>query len=102
MEFKGSHYKLHEILAQMQSVEDMNLTRSAALGIKELGMSQTEALEVIRALTRENAVKTMTTHADHKVWQDVYRSEWQGIQLYIKFQLAKKYFVISFKERTDE
>lgn len=44
----------------------------------------------------------MTTHADRKVWQDVYRSEWQGIQLYIKFQLAKEYFVISFKERADK
>jgi motility quorum-sensing regulator/GCU-specific mRNA interferase toxin len=41
----------------------------------------------------------MTVNTDHRVWQDVYHAEWQGVALYIKFQQAGEYFVISFKER---
>ncbi|MBU1689845.1 MAG: type II toxin-antitoxin system MqsR family toxin [Gammaproteobacteria bacterium] len=40
----------------------------------------------------------MTTHADHRVWQDVYHRQWNGTALYIKFQQAGEYFVVSFKE----
>lgn len=40
----------------------------------------------------------MTTHADHRVWQDVYHGQWRGTALYIKFQRAGDYFVVSFKE----
>ncbi len=40
----------------------------------------------------------MTSHADHRVWQDVYHGQWNGIALYIKFQRAGEYFVVSFKE----
>lgn len=40
----------------------------------------------------------MTTHADHRVWQDVYHGQWHGAALYIKFQRAGEYFVVSFKE----
>ncbi|MBF0231279.1 MAG: type II toxin-antitoxin system MqsR family toxin [Desulfamplus sp.] len=32
------------------------------------------------------------------VWQDVYHSKWNGIPIYIKFQRAYEYFIISFKE----
>jgi motility quorum-sensing regulator/GCU-specific mRNA interferase toxin len=30
-------------------------------------------LTVVRALTIQDFYKSMTTHADHRVWQDVYR-----------------------------
>lgn len=61
-------------------------------------MAQADALAVVKALGRGNFYKSMTTHADHCDWQDVYRSEWNGIMLYIKFQRAGDYFVVSFKE----
>jgi motility quorum-sensing regulator/GCU-specific mRNA interferase toxin len=40
----------------------------------------------------------MTTHADSRVWQDVYHGRWCGAALYIKFQYVGEYFVVSFKE----
>ncbi len=41
----------------------------------------------------------MTTHQDYKVWQDVYKSSFKGIELYIKFQQdSHGYFTIGFKE----
>jgi Motility quorum-sensing regulator, toxin of MqsA len=40
----------------------------------------------------------MTTHANHRVWQDVYHATWREKSLYVKFQQAEEYFVVSFKE----
>ena len=98
MEKRTPHYLLSSILAQMNSVEAMNLTLSSQQGIRAAGMVAVEALEVVRGLKRVNFHKSMTTHKDHRVWQDVYHAEWRGKGLYVKFQQAGEYFVVSFKE----
>lgn len=99
MEKRLSHYRLIEIQAQMSSVEAMNLTESARIGIRTAGMTKGEALEVILALTRKDFHESMTTHADHRVWQDVYHAKWREKLLYVKFQRAGEYFVVSLKEQ---
>lgn len=49
--------------------------------------------------------KSMTTYADHRVWQDVYhaQAEDEGLVLYIKFQadVVTEFRVMSFKEKSD-
>lgn len=99
MEKHKPHYLLKAIQAQMGTPEAMNLTLSALEGIRAVGMAQVDALAVIQSLSSVDFFKSMTTNADHRVWQDVYHSEWQEVALYIKFQQAGEYFVISFKER---
>jgi len=98
MEKRSAHYLLSEILAQMTTVEEMNLTLSAQDGIRAAGMAKADALEVVRGLSRADFYKSMTTNKDHRVWQDVYHTEWHGKPLYVKFQRADDYFVVSFKE----
>jgi motility quorum-sensing regulator/GCU-specific mRNA interferase toxin len=98
MEKNTPHYPLIEIQTQMKTVQDMNLTFSARTGIRAVGMSQADALTVLQQLTRESFYKSMTTHADHRVWQDVYHGEFKEVELYIKFQRSGDYFVVSFKE----
>ena len=98
MEKGTPNYSLADILAQMQSVPDMNLTVSARTGIRDAGMGQMDALAVVKTLTRKHFYKSMTTHANHRVWQDVYHGQWGDVSLYIKFQRAGEYFVVSFKE----
>lgn len=100
MEKSVPHYPLTEIQAQMTTVQEMNLTVSARSGIRAVGMSQADALAVVvvRSLSRKNFFKSMTTHLDHRVWQDVYHGQWKGAALYIKFQRAGEYIVVSFKE----
>ena len=98
MEKRRPHYNLALILAQMKSVEDMNLTLSAEQGIRIAGMTRSEALEVIRQLNGANFYKSMTTYQSHKVWQDVYHAKWREKMLYVKFQQTDEYFIISFKE----
>lgn len=98
MEKRRPHYNLAHILAQMKSVEDMNLTVSAEQGMRMAGMTRSEAFAVIRQLSSANFYKSMTTHHSHKVWQDVYHAQWREKMLYVKFQQADEYFIISFKE----
>ena len=98
MEKHTPHYPLTEIQVQMTTVQEMNLTVSAKTGIRAVGMAQSDALVVVQRLTRKNFYKSMTTHTDHRVWQDVYRGQWNGVALYIKFQRVGEYFLVSFKE----
>ena len=99
MEKRRPHYDLKAIQAQMNSIETMNLTMTARHGIKAAGMSLADALAAIKRLSPGNFYKSMTVHADSRVWQDVYHAEWKGRALYIKFQQHEEYFVVSFKER---
>lgn len=98
MEKHLPHYPLAEIQAQMVTVQAMNLTVSAISGFRAVGMAHADALAVVQSLTRRDFFKSMTTHADHRVWQDVFHGQWNGTALYIKFQRAGEYFVVSFKE----
>jgi motility quorum-sensing regulator/GCU-specific mRNA interferase toxin len=98
MEKRRPHYDLKAILAQMICVESLNLTMSAQQGIRAAGMTQDEALEVINQLSGTNFYKSMTTHKSQRIWQDVYRAKWREKLLYVKFQQAGEYFVVSFKE----
>jgi motility quorum-sensing regulator/GCU-specific mRNA interferase toxin len=98
MEKCTPHYSLIEIQAQMTSVMAMNLTESARLGIHGAGMGWEDALAVVRGLRRKDFYKSMTTHRDHRIWQDVYHTCWREKALYVKFQKAGAFFVISFKE----
>lgn len=98
MEKRIPHYSLAEIQAQMTSVMAMNLTESARTGIHAAGMGWADALTVVQGLRRGNFYKSMTTHRDHCIWQDVYHACWRDKTLYVKFQQAGTFFVVSFKE----
>lgn len=99
MEKRRPHYDLKAIQSQMNSIETMNLTMTARHGIKASGMSLSDALTAIKRLSPQNFYKSMTVHADRRVWQDVYHAEWKGRALYVKFQQHEEYFIVSFKER---
>jgi motility quorum-sensing regulator/GCU-specific mRNA interferase toxin len=82
MEKRKPHYLLAEIKTQMTTVDDMNLTVTARFGIRQAGMAAADALAVVRGLTPANFYKSMTTHHDHTVWQDIYHAIWHGKMLY--------------------
>ena len=42
--------------------------------------------------------KSMTTHADHTVWQDVYRPNTQAGDVYLKLTVIDDVLIVSFKE----
>jgi motility quorum-sensing regulator/GCU-specific mRNA interferase toxin len=66
-----------------------------------MGLSEAEALQVLLSLRKTMLYKSMTTHADHRVWQDVYHAPTPiGKIAYIKLTLrSDDTVVIQFKER---
>jgi motility quorum-sensing regulator/GCU-specific mRNA interferase toxin len=95
----------HYSLAAMQKVVEVEeikaFTHAAEYGaLGELELTEEEAVQVILCLTRSDFYKSMTTHADHRVWQDVYHAPCpNGRMAYIKLTLQDNgIVVIQFKE----
>ena len=66
-----------------------------------MGLTVTQMIEVVRRLTRGDFYKSMTSHADHRIWQDVYHAATPvGKAAYIKVtsQGIDMPPVIQFKE----
>ena len=73
-------------------------THSARLGAAALGLELSDVLAVVMALTPVDFYKSMTTHADHTVWQDVYRPSTQAGDVYLKLTVIDDVLIVSFKE----
>ncbi len=99
MEKRRQSYILADIQSQMKNIDGLRLTSSSRKGLVELDFDDNDAVNAIQALTMNDFKKSMTTYANHKVWQDVYNSSYKGVDLYIKFQRDDEgFFTISFKE----
>jgi motility quorum-sensing regulator / GCU-specific mRNA interferase toxin len=55
-------------------------------------------LAVVAALNNADFFKSMTTHADHRVWQDVYRPTTPAGKVYLKLTVIDDVLIVSFKE----
>ena len=65
-----------------------------------MGLTFAEAASVVLGLQRGMLHKSMTSHADHRVWQDVYHAPCpNGKTAYIKMTLQDGAVVIQFKEK---
>lgn len=101
MEKRTPHYRLakvHEVVADPQS---RPFTATALRGGLSLGLSEPEMREVVLALQRCDFYKSMTTHADQRIWQDVYHGRTRdGVVVYIKIACySDAPPVIQFKEK---
>ena len=53
----------------------------------------------VLSLRSTDFYKSMTTHADHRVWQDVYRTKTaRGDEVYLKLTVIDEVLIVSFKE----
>lgn len=73
-------------------------TRSARMGATALGLELSDMLRVVLALTPSDFYKSMTSYADHTVWQDVYRPSTQAGDIYLKLTVIDDVLIVSFKE----
>ena len=55
-------------------------------------------LNVLIALTSADFHKSMTTHIDHTIWQDVYRPSTPVGDVYLKLSVIDDVLIVSFKE----
>jgi motility quorum-sensing regulator/GCU-specific mRNA interferase toxin len=63
-----------------------------------LGFSYSEILAVVLALRAADFYKSMTTYADHTIWQDVYRPRTPVGDVYLKLTVIDDVLIVSFKE----
>lgn len=97
MEKSTPHCKLPAVKA-LVAARKVRATQSARLGATALGLELSEMLDVLMALTAADFYKSMTTHADHIVWQDVYRPSTQAGDVYLKLTVIDDVLIVSFKE----
>jgi len=100
MEKLKQHYALADIKAAFADPSGLNRSFVSKQGADDLGMDDSAVVAVIQALTLADFEKSMTSMADHKVWQDVYKPKVGGRTLYVKFtrDAQDALFLISFKE----
>ena len=79
---------------------EVRATASAFDGARALGVYDlTGMCAVVLALTPSHFYKSMTTHADHRIWQDVYRAKVaNGCEVYLKLTVLDGVLIVSFKE----
>lgn len=73
-------------------------TTSALAGAAALGFDFAAIVEVVMALAPADFYKSMTTHADHRIWQDVYRPMTPAGRVYLKLTVIDDVLIVSFKE----
>lgn len=100
MEKRTPHYDLARIQADVARLGVAAFTKSALDGGRDMGLTTAEMLAVIASLSRREFYKSMTTLADHRVWQDVYHAATPARkEAYIKITLRDTAPVIQFKEK---
>lgn len=82
----------------MVAAGNVRATFSALAGGSALGLDFQEMVAVVMALTPADFHKSMTTHADHRIWQDVYRPATPAGGVYLKLTVIEEVVIVSFKE----
>jgi len=101
MEKRSPHYRLDVIQAVVARNGIAAFTRTARLNGYEMGLTDADMLAVVCLLRRNNFYKSMTSFADHTLWQDVYHAVTPiGRVAYIKISRPDEGRpVIQFKEK---
>ncbi len=99
MEKRTPHCKLAVVKTLVEAGE-VNATSSAYIGARELGIYDLAGMcTVVMSLTPADFYKSMTTHGDHKIWQDVYRTKTENNDdVYLKLTVINNVLIVSFKE----
>ncbi len=102
MEKQTPHCKLSSVF-ELIDAELVRATLTAQQGAAALELDFDAVLAVVKALTTADFYKSMTTHADHRVRQDVYRPRATTpvgeTDLYIKLTVIDDVLIVSFKEQ---
>ena len=97
MEKHTPHCQL-QVMKTLVTAQKVRTTYAAREGATALGLSFDDMLAVLLALTNADFYKSMTTHANHQVWQDVYRPTTSAGDVYLKLTVIDDVLIVSFKE----
>ncbi len=99
MEKGTPHCKLPVVQA-LVAAGMVRATASAFSGARDLGINDLAGMcAVVMSLTSADFYKSMTTHADHRIWQDVYHTKIvNSTDVYLKLTVIDDVLIVSFKE----
>lgn len=99
MEKRTPHSSLSALKALVEAGQ-VRATASAYQGARALGIVDLAGMcEVVMSLTARDFHKSMTTHADHRIWQDVYHATTtSGLGVYLKLTVIDDLLIVSLKE----
>lgn len=97
MEKHIPHCKLPRLQALVGSGH-VRATQTALAGAAALEMDYSAMLEIVMSLKPCDFYKSMTTHGNHRIWQDVYRHRCARGDVYLKLTVIDDVLIVSFKE----
>ena len=98
MEKSTPHHRLTDVQAASAAQGINTFTMTAQEGLARMGLTPAEAIAAVCTMQRGSFYKSMTTHANHRVWQDVYHVHTQYGLAYVKVTLwPDSRVVIQFK-----
>ena len=96
MEKFTSTYNLEDF-----KTSNFTITRSAEKTALDLKFNRNDIRKVVSSMERNHFYKSMTSYANHKIWQDVYHVPCGNMILYVKFtqNVISEFTLLSFKEK---
>jgi len=86
------------VVKAMIKAGNVRSTKSALIGGEAMGFGFDDIINVVMALTPLDFYKSMTTHTDYRVWQDVYRPTTSAGEVYLKLTVIDDVLIVAFKE----
>lgn len=80
---------------------DYGITITAKKTARDLGFDIDGIDKVVATMERKHFYKSMTSYANHRIWQDVYHVPYGDLILYVKFtqNVVSEFTLLSFKEK---
>lgn len=98
MEKRKAHYPLTTV-KRLTAERRVSFTVTALAGAAAMGFATDDMLSVVSNLTIRDLYKSMTSHADHTVWHDVYHVDTSRGVVYLKLTVLENLLIVSFKEK---
>ena len=100
MEKRKAHYPLATV-RRLIAEGRVSFTMSAVAGGAAMGLAAEGMQDVVSGLSNRNLYKSMTSHADHKNWHDVYHADTDRGVVYLKLTVVEDLLIVSFKEKDE-
>ena len=97
MEKSTPHHDL-ETVKRLVRDKSVRITNTALHGAHLLGLEYGDVLDALLSLARGDFYKSMTSYADHREWQDVYRPNTSAGRFCLKLTIRNGVLPLSFKE----
>ena len=80
---------------------NFRITLTAQKTASDLGFDDEGIRDIVSTMELRHFYKSMTSYADHKIWQDVYHVPFGNLILYIKFtqNVILEFTLLSFKKK---